>query len=419
MQYVLFFIIASVGVILWWNASMRRRFKELMKGSTCIFLEQMHIHEDGYSPNKGIWIGLQDLRKSIPYWSDCCIDTTHQALSALWVQKDNAFEQLTSFVKQYGDKVISFVWKHYDDEEGSFRNHVSAWPSLFATFSAIGIIKDLIIVQRASSVSDFDEMRKRPLSKEELVSVLGKDRVRKISQFLRHCRSALGGFSDTPYESPTVVSSDAAIIVSWDMEEVYEDKDREDTKDFIWKCVKEIPDGKLAFKNSPGGGEYCSSFTRYAIRVLDRLKGIEKNSPDLDKVQKVVLFLKDCEDPSSGGYSWRPGKPPSIVHTNLVFNAFRKIVFEKGIVSEDGIIKPQKLASFIKMRIDQGLGYEKDSPPNMHVTANTALLASRLADKYRDQVKIDEKVRSTLRNAILSFFDENEGGFRGYNPIKI
>lgn len=417
MEYFIAFMVASAGVLLWWNASMRKQFKDAVKGSTGIFVEQMHIHEDGYSPNRGIWIGVQDLRDSIPYWGECCLDASHQALSVLWAEKDMDFDQLKRFVEEYGEKVISFVWKHYDDEEGSFRNHVSAWPSLYATFSAIRMIKYIVGGQKAGSASELQQIKDRPLSKEELIAVIGRDRAQKILKFIRNCESESGGFSDAPYEKPTIASSDAAIIASWEIEE-REEEEFYGTRDFVWNCAGEISPGKVAFRNSPGGGEYCSSFTRYAIRALDCMKALDEDSSDFDKVPKIILFLKDCEDPKTGGYSWRPGEPPSIVHTNLVFNAFRRLVLQKDFFHEDGIIKPDKLWSFIRAQIDRGLGYEKDAAPNIHVAANTALLAARLSGLYRHQVKSDEEIRSKLNATVLSFFDEKEGGFRGYNPLK-
>lgn len=362
-------------------------------------------------------------RRKVLYWLTPGIDTTYFALVALQKLGDlYGKRDLLRFLEENEDEIEGFLTRHFDPKTGEARHNLEARPTLYGMYCGLTLLKFLkripIIEER--------------IGYERAQRFLGREIVDGMIGVIHNCESSEGGFSgNTHINRPTIVNTDTALAILWNLEQKPIQSER--LRDFIWSCRK-FHNSTFGFANTPREQKPCVCISSYAMRSLIYLEAIVRGSRNFksvldDRNQKVISrtdlealagFVGLSMSLAKGGFAKTPGETPTLFHTDIVLNLVRSLSKQIDIGKLTDKIDLPTITSWIKDRETPigGFSFEPKYLPNVHSTRSAVVSISNLCDLFKNQREsivgdgfLDYRRH---RRFLISCFDSKVGGFAGY-----
>ena len=398
---------------------------------------------------------------NIRYWGlgEACLDSTYQGLSikskldklsktldTLPKTQEKAKETFVEeFVKKYKKKTKDFIEKHFDEEEGGFNHSLHAWPTLYGTACAF------LLLQKLKKKDIFLE----PLGLKEAIKFLGEDKVEKAYRFILRCQSEENyGFAETPYDEPTIASTDAAILTLWNLNR--KPNNIQGVRKFILDSSKKIEGNNgylLGFNKNPNDTKPpCSSITRYAVRTLIKLEALEKNL-DLcniynnknqaeilkeirlngkiwfttKKIKSLIEFIKSCKSSDGAFSAYAYDNKSDMCHTDMSIALIRELseILGEFNYKVENLIEIDKLKKYIhECKSDHG-GYDMSNKGykasgiqgTRHVVNTLSNLEKEELFGAAGELKNKTKVINEIEGFLNLCFDKDEGAYFGYPKV--
>lgn len=362
-----------------------------------------------------------DLCKKVLYWDDYCLDTSHYGLSIL--DKVNNISPQVSirkerFMNENRNNLTKFLLSHYDDRSGGFRHNKKAWPTIYATYCAIGYMKRFFNLETSKS----------PLTHKNAKDIIGEHQIPRIFHFISSCEFKTGGYGGFPFGTPSLLNTFSAVLILWNLGGSISKNQYDKLTHFILSCFKGNEGIGYGFSNSPNENKPCICLTRYAIATLLILEALRKNEAywgnleENDNVvnrkmrNKIDKFITSCRKPD-GSFSRYPDEISSLTTTNIVFSYIElapKTFKEKILFQNDDT----QILDFINIfRSSGGFAFNEGLKPNLLATKSAVTILETLKNNFNDSNHINERDLDNILNFTTACFNPTVGGFTGYESF--
>ncbi len=356
----------------------------------------------------------EGFRKYVGYWNSTpTIDSTALALHSLLV-----LERLQIFLGQWRGSVLRFLNDCRCEAGFALAPSLRRYPSLYASLSAIGVLKALW------GVRQFDPLHgMRERLREQFLEVRAQCR-----KLLERCWQD-GLFADSPGETPTVHSLDLGVSLCWELDLLREfsiDGESRDIHKFLDRCRVHEGGGFSPRPSTDGEshGEPCTTTTALVVRILARIETRYPTFPGTTLTKEAERFLTRERwdlgsfltrmETNSGGLRVFPRQLPSLSATSFALTALKSL-------GELGWMQPRRaqLVRFVdscRNVQDGGYGFTPSFASNVHAT-RYALRILKLADPLPGGPNLASA--KDAASFLISCWSPQTGGFWGYYPVGV